>query len=89
MPSNAALPNLLASIGFLGSGIQKSLQNITNFAGGIASAASNSEATNILFRTLLDAYPPRTGEAKYFRLNFEEIDPNTSTKGVAELRAAC
>jgi hypothetical protein len=60
--------------------MEKSAANLTNFASGIASASSNSEATNVLFRTLVDAYAPRTGEPKYFRLNFEEVDPNTSTK---------
>ena len=77
MPPNAALGDLLGSFNL---GFEKSVANLTNFAGGIASAASNSEATNILFRTLLDAYAPRTGEPKYFRLNFEEVDPKTSTK---------
>ncbi len=56
----------------------------TNFATGIASAASNSESTNILFRTLLDAYAPRTGQPKYFRLNFEEIKVNAK-KGTKEM----
>lgn len=77
MPPNAALGDLKA--GFL-LGVEKSAANLIDFASGIASASSNSEATNVLFRTLVDAYAPRTGEPKYFRLNFEEIDPRTSTK---------
>ena len=81
MPPNAALGDLLGSLSL---GFEKSIANITNFAGGIASAASNSEATNILFRTLLDAYAPKPGEPKYFRLNFEEADPNASTKEVED-----
>ena len=54
--------------------------NAKAFAGGIVSAATNSESTNILFSTLLDAYAPKSGQAKYFRLNFVEVDPETSTK---------
>jgi hypothetical protein len=77
MPPNAALGDLLASLSL---GVKKSVDNVTGFATGIASAASNSEATNVLFQTLLNAYAPRTGAPKYFRLNFEQIDPNTSTK---------
>lgn len=77
MPPNAALGDLKAGLLL---GMEKSAANLMNFAGGIASASSNSEATNVLFRTLVDAYAPSPGEAKYFRLNFEEVDPDTSTK---------
>ena len=62
---------------------EASAKRITDFANGIASAASNSEATNVLFSTLLDAYAPNTGQPKYFRLNFEKIsetDPNDFEK---------
>jgi hypothetical protein len=77
MPPNSPLGDLKASMSH---GLEKSAENIPNFAGGFASAASNSEATNVLFRVLLDTFAPRTGEQKYFRLNFEEIDQKTSTK---------
>jgi hypothetical protein len=76
MPPNSALDNLKLSI----LEPQASAKHAFNFGEGLVSAATNSESTNVLFRVLLNEFAPRTREPKYFRLNFEEIDPEKSTK---------
>ena len=53
-----------------------------NFGGGLVSAATNSDFTNVLFRVLLNEFAPDTRQPKYFRLNFDDIDLKTSTKGL-------
>ena len=76
MPSNTALPDLNFSLFHP----HRSAESALEFGQGLVSAATNPESTNVLFRVLLNEFAPRTRQPKYFRLNFEEIDPNTSTK---------
>ncbi|THY67593.1 hypothetical protein D6C94_10581 [Aureobasidium pullulans] len=55
----------------IGAGIPKNvgIKGILSLPEALASAATNSELTNILFRTLLDAYAPTSATHKYWRLN--------------------
>ncbi|THZ12493.1 hypothetical protein D6C89_10792 [Aureobasidium pullulans] len=55
----------------IGTGIPKNvgIKGILSLPKALASAATNSELTNILFRTLLDAYAPTSATHKYWRLN--------------------
>lgn len=55
----------------IGTGIPKNvgIKGILSLPEALASAATNSELTNILFRTLLDAYAPTNATHKYWRLN--------------------
>ena len=46
-------------------------------AEGLGAAATNSQLTHILFKTLLNAYAPNSGTKKYWRLNVGELDPKT------------
>ncbi|KAE8316851.1 acyl transferase/acyl hydrolase/lysophospholipase [Aspergillus transmontanensis] len=55
----------------IGTGIPKkrSMGGLWNLPFSLAAAATNSEITHILFRTLLDAYAPEVLQEKYWRLN--------------------
>ncbi|KAM5343873.1 hypothetical protein ACJ41O_012410 [Fusarium nematophilum] len=44
-------------------------RNIAGFAASIASVATNSEITNILFRSLINAFAPQPMGKKYWRFN--------------------
>ncbi|KAK2051650.1 FabD/lysophospholipase-like protein [Colletotrichum caudatum] len=60
MPSNQALPKF----GLIGSPLTP---NSSEKA--LASIATNTEITNILFQAVIDAYAPQPGTRKYWRLN--------------------
>lgn len=60
MPSNQAVPKF----GLIGSPLTP---NSTEKA--LASVATNTEITNILFQAVIDAYAPLPGVRKYWRLN--------------------
>lgn len=52
----------------------------------LASAATNSEITHILFRTLLTAFAPNNGRKKYWRFKIEgRIEEKDDYKGVGDL----
>ncbi|KAH0370527.1 hypothetical protein KCU65_g2571, partial [Aureobasidium melanogenum] len=55
----------------IGTGIPKNvgIKGLMSLPEALASAATNSELTHILFRTLLDAYAPTSVTHKYWRLN--------------------
>ncbi|KAK6003120.1 hypothetical protein QM012_000965 [Aureobasidium pullulans] len=55
----------------IGTGIPKNvgINGLLSLPSALASAATNSELTHILFRTLLDAYAPTSVTHKYWRLN--------------------
>ncbi|KAH0031119.1 hypothetical protein KCU80_g11312, partial [Aureobasidium melanogenum] len=55
----------------IGTGIPKNvgINGLLSLPEALASAATNSELTHILFRTLLDAYAPTSVTHKYWRLN--------------------
>jgi len=50
------------------------IQN-AEIAKSLAAAATNSQLTHILFKTLIDAYAPMAGTKKYWRLNVSEGIP--------------
>ncbi|KAF2496314.1 FabD/lysophospholipase-like protein [Lophium mytilinum] len=79
MPANSALSDPKFSVLHP----KDSAKGLMAFGEGLVSAATNSESTNVLFRLLLDEFAPKTRQPKYFRLNFEEIDPDKSTKDLA------
>jgi hypothetical protein len=76
MASNAALSDLKFSV----LDPKGSAKSAMDFGMGLVSAATNSESTNVLFRVLLNEFAPKARSPKYFRLNYDEIDQNTSTK---------
>jgi len=45
------------------------VRNLPKFADGVAGIATNSEITNILFRSLLNAFAPQGMAKKYWRFN--------------------
>lgn len=45
------------------------VRNIAGFTEGVVGAATNSEVTNILFRSLLNAFAPKGMAKKYWRFN--------------------
>lgn len=54
-------------------------------AEGFASAATNSQLTHVLFKTLINAYAPRPTNKKYWRLNIGEETKENNYKDVGEL----
>jgi hypothetical protein len=55
----------------IGTGLPKNvgIKGLLSLPEALASAATNSEFTNILFRTLLDTYAPASATHEYWRLN--------------------
>lgn len=45
------------------------VRNVAGFAGDMAGIATNTEVTNILFRSLVNAFAPRPMAKKYWRFN--------------------
>lgn len=45
------------------------LLNVTGFAASMASIATNTEVTNVLFRSLINAFAPTPNIKKYWRFN--------------------
>lgn len=63
----------------IGTGIPKAVKganNIISTASTVASIATNSEVTNILFRSLLNAFAPKSMARKYWRLNVGDGMPD-------------
>lgn len=61
-------------------GIEGGTHRIPSLSKALTEAATNSELTHILLRTLLDAYAPRTVTPKYWRLNVSVEIPEWDEK---------